>query len=65
MHHQTKGNVEKRILNTRTINATVVEENKGIHWKAVQHLGTNVKRARSLIISHRYANHRKNVGLNN
>ena len=67
MHLQTKRNVEKRILNTRTINATVVEENKGmrIHWKAVQHLGTNVRRARSLIISHRYANHRKNVGLNN
>ena len=26
MHHQTKGNVEKRILNTRAINATTVEE---------------------------------------
>ena len=42
MHHQTKGNIEKRILNTRAINATAVEENRGIHWKAVQHLATNV-----------------------
>ena len=41
------------------------EENRGIHWKAVQHLGTNVKRARSLTILHRYANHHKNVRLNN
>ena len=64
MHHQTKGNIEKRILNTRAINATIVEENKGILWKAVQHLGMNAKRARSLIISHRYANHCKNVQLN-
>lgn len=47
MHHQTKGNIEKRILNTRAINATAVEENRGIHWKAVQQLGTNVKRART------------------
>ena len=31
MHHQTKGNIEKRILNTRAINATAVEENRGIH----------------------------------
>lgn len=47
MHHQTKANIEKRILNTRAINATAVEENRGIHWKAVQQLGTNVKRART------------------
>lgn len=46
-HHQTKGNVAKRILNQRAINATVVGENKGIHWKAAQHLGTNVNRART------------------
>ena len=46
MHNQTKGNIEKRILNTRAINATAVE-NRGIHWKAVQQLGTNVKRART------------------
>lgn len=65
MHHQTKGNIEKRVLNTRAINATAVEENRGIHWKTVQHLGTNVKRARSLTISHRYANHHKNVRSNN
>lgn len=55
----------KRILITRAINATAVEENRGIHWKAVQHVGTNVKHARSLTILHRYANHHKNVRLNN
>jgi len=37
---ETKGNVAKRILNQRAINATVV-------GKAAQHLGTNVNRART------------------
>lgn len=56
-----QGSIESQIPNRGPISVIVAEENRGIHWKTVQHLGTNAKHARNPITSHQSAGHRKNM----
>ena len=59
-----QGSIESQIPNRGPISVIIAEQNRGIHWKNVQHLGTNAKRARNPITSHQSAGHRRNARLN-